>query len=110
MSVVVNVKILVVASYSNLNNYRSREARCEISDSNSTWWIQTDLMTDQSTSQAAQAHKTRSYIILLLCERSAKRDMGHINVTLALQHMQVLCLYGNPTVLLEKSILLTFCQ
>ena len=37
---------------------------------------------------------------LLLCERSAKRDMGHMLlpndriVTLALQHMQVLCYNG----------------
>ena len=53
-------------------------------------------------SQAAQVQNTRSYIVFftLLCERSAKRDMGHMLlpndriVTLALQHMQVLCYNG----------------
>ena len=62
---------------------------------------------------------------LLLCERLLKSDMGHIGlpnnriVTVALQHMGVLCykgleiciykgLYGNATVLAEKSILLIF--
>ena len=41
--------------------------------------------------QAAQAHNTRSYILfffLLLCERSAKRDMEHIiyYLTIELDH------------------------
>ena len=41
-------------------------------------------------SQAAQVQNTRSYIVFftLLCERSAKRDMGHIlyYLTIELDH------------------------
>ena len=68
---------------------------------------------------------------LLLCESSAKRDMGHILYYLTIELDQVKCdsclaayggvvlqrfeglnkgLYGNATVLMKKSILLIFCE
>ena len=60
------------------------------------------IVTAIYSATGAQAHNARRYIIffLLLCERSAKRDMWHIllhnkrNVTLASQHMEVLYYNG----------------
>ena len=58
-----------------------------------------------STGGPSSEYEELYVFFLLICERSAKRDMGHIllpnnrigsreNVTLALQHMGVLCYNG----------------
>ena len=81
LTVVINYGL----TFSKLSLFRSALWQCEIH-------ILAKFNNPQQVlSQAAQAHNTRSYIVFfftLLCERSAKRDMGHIlyYLTIELDH------------------------